>query len=159
MHALKLQDADIRVELKLAMSEDFQPTEWFDPKTWFRAVIDVLGLAPHLKKALAIDWKTGNSIKPEMEQLALNAQVLFVHHPEIEIVNTTYHWSSFLDVEHDIRTYRRADMAPLWEKLLPEIRAMEEAARTMTYPPRPSGLCISWCPVTSCPHHGKGTRT
>src|SRR5262245_6561648 len=149
MYLLKEQDADIRVELKLAMSKDFQPTEWFDPRTWFRGIVDVLGLAPHLKKAVAIDWKTGGAIKPEMEQLALNAQLLFVHHPDIDEVNTTYHWSGFLDVPHDIRTYRRADMAPLWAKLLPEIGQMEEAARTMTYPPKPSGLCVSWCPVTS----------
>ena len=33
---------------------------------------------------------------------------------------------------------------------------MEEAYRTTTYPPKPSGLCSSYCPVTSCPYHGKG---
>jgi hypothetical protein len=151
--------ADVRVELKLAMDRDFQPTEWFAPTTWFRGVVDVLGLAPHISKALAVDWKTGGSIKPEMEQLALNAQLIFAHHPEIEEVNTLYFWSAHLAEPLDIKNYKRADMVPLWNKLLPEVRQMEEAALTTTYPPRPSGLCISWCPVTSCPHHGKGTRT
>lgn len=158
MIAKKQEDADIRVELKLAMSKDFLPTEWFDPKTWFRGVVDVLGLAPHLAKALAVDWKTGGSIKPEMEQLALNAQLIFCHHPEVDTVNTTYYWASHLDVEPEIKTYTRADMGPLWSRLLPEVGQMEEAARTMTYPPKPSGLCISYCPVTSCPFHGKGSR-
>lgn len=150
--------ADVRVELKLAMTEQMEPCEWFDPRTWFRGVVDVLVLAFHVKQALAIDWKTGGKIQPEFEQLSLNAQLLFAHHPEIEKVNTMYHWSAFLDVPPDIKTYTRADMGPMWTKLLPEVRQMEEAHRTTTYEPRPSGLCIAYCPVTSCPYHGKGSR-
>lgn len=151
--------ADVRVELKLAMDRDFQPCEWFAPQTWCRGIVDVLGLAPHVSMALACDWKTGGKIRPEMEQLAINAQLIFSHHPEIETVNTFYCWSQHIkEVPPDVVTYTKRDMIPLWNKLLPELRQMEEAARTMEYPPKPSGLCVSWCPVTTCQYHGKGNR-
>ena len=149
-----LAEKNVKVELKLAMDEQFQPTEWFGDTTWFRGVVDVLGLAS--PSALAIDWKTGGKIEPEFEQLGLNAQLIFAHHPDIDTVNTVYQWQ-----QHNaetIKTYTRDDMLPLWNKLLPEVRQMEEAARTLTYPPKPSGLCIKYCPVVSCPHHGRGTR-
>jgi hypothetical protein len=150
----KLAKKVVSVELKLAMDEQFQPTAWFDNHTWFRGVVDVLGLVP--PKALAIDWKTGGKIEPEFEQLGLTSQLIFAHHPEVDTVDTAYQWTAH-DTE-TIKTYKREDMVGLWSRLLPEVRRMEEAARTLTYPPKPSGLCIRYCPVTSCPYHGKGTR-
>lgn len=154
MHQHKLDGADVSVELKLAMDQEFRPTAWFDPNTWFRGVVDVQYLvAP---EAVAIDWKTGGKIEPEFEQLGLNAQLIFAHHPDVDTVHTVYQWAA-----HDAETnksYNKGDMVPLWNKLLPEVKLMEEAARTLTYPPKPSGLCVKYCPVTSCPYHGKGTR-
>ena len=47
----------IKVENKLAMDEQFQPCGFFDPSTWFRAVIDVLGILPPASRAaFTIDW-------------------------------------------------------------------------------------------------------
>jgi hypothetical protein len=106
--------------------------------------------------AVAFDWKTGKDIKPEFEQLQLTAQMLFVHHPGLKEVHTAYYWSQH--VTETTANYKPEDMVKLWAKLMPEVKKMEEAHRTTTYPPRPSGLCIRWCPVTSCPYHGKGSR-
>lgn len=156
MRQHRIDGAKVTVELQLAMDEQFQPTEWFGQDTWVRGIVDVLYLAPWMHSAAAIDWKTGGKIQPEFEQLGITTQLIFAHHPEIDTVHTAYQWQ-----QHDaetINTYKREDMVPLWNKLLPEVKQMEEAARTMTYPPRPSGLCIKWCPVTSCPYHGKGDR-
>ena len=156
MRAHKQAGAVVSAELKLAMTAEFKPSSWFGEQTWFRGVVDVQYLAAWKKTAAAVDWKTGGKIQPEMEQLSLNAQLIFVHHPTVEEVITAYQW-----VAHDTETvkiYRRTDMTALWTKLMPEVRQMEEAARTMTYPPKPSGLCIRHCPVTSCPYHGRGSR-
>jgi hypothetical protein len=49
-------------------------------------------------------------------------------------------------------------MVPLWNRLLPEVKKMEQAYVTLDYPPKPNGLCRNYCPVKSCPHHGKGNR-
>lgn len=149
----KQRGLDVSVELQLAMTEDFKPSPWFGADTWFRAVIDVQVLDE--TKAVAFDWKTGGKIQPDMEQLGLTAQMLFVHHPKLEEVSAMYWWTQHH--EDTTKTYRRTDMTALWAGLMPEVKAMEEAAKTLTYPPKPSGLCVKHCPVTSCPHHGRGS--
>lgn len=143
----------ILVEQKLAMTKDFRPVSFFDASAWFRGVVDALALADRV--AFAFDWKTGQ-IKPDYEQLALSAQLIFAHHPKIEQVGTMFVW-----LGNDAKTdaaYEREDMLKVWNGVMPEVNVMTEAYRTTTYPPKPSGLCVRYCPVTSCPHHGKGTR-
>jgi hypothetical protein len=141
---------DVKVEQKLAMSAEFKPTGFFDNKTWFRGVADVLAVAPTV--AVTLDWKTG-AMKPDYEQLALSAQLVFAHYPEIKRVRTAYIWLG--NDDQTVEEYQRDAMVPLWNGLWPEIKAMAEAHRTLTYPPKPSRICRRYCPVTSCPHHGK----
>lgn len=146
---------DVRVEQQLAIAKDFTATGYFDNPTWFRAKLDVLSVLPQFRGALTIDWKTGGKVEPEFEQLALSAQTVFAHHPDVDEVLAIYVWFG-----HDTQTakvYKREDMVKLWNQLWPTINEMEEAWRTTTYPPRPSGLCKNYCPVTSCPYHGKGS--
>lgn len=145
--------ANIKVELKLAMDKEFQPTPWFGATTWFRGIVDVLGL--NQEYAVAIDWKTGGKIEPDMEQLALNAQLIFAFE-DVKTVHTAYYWTQH--GEETVRSYTRDDMRPLWTKLLPEVAKMEQAAIDMNYPPTPSGLCKRYCPVRQCQYWGKGSR-
>jgi len=152
--ALRDQGRKVLVENKLAMSEQFKPTSFFDAITWFRGVIDVLVLDEAQHVAATFDWKTG-AVKPDYEQLALSAELVFAHYPEIEQVGTIYVWLGSDD--QTPRTYVRGTLMPTWNALWPEIREMEEAHRTTTYPPKPSGICLRHCPVTSCPHYGKGS--
>ena len=146
----------VMVEQKFAMDRQFQATGYFDNSTWFRAVADVLLLAPWKKTAVTVDWKTGGKIDPDYDQLAIGAQAIFANYPEIDRVETSYEW-----LGHDRNTggaYTRDGMAPVWNKILPEVKVVENAHLTLTYPPKPSGLCKRYCPVTSCPYHGKGNR-
>lgn len=154
--ALKRLGFDVSVENKMAMDATFRPTGFFDAATWFRCVIDVKLMAPQFRSALTIDWKTGATVNPEFEQLALSAQVMFVHHPEIDEVRTIYVW--FGHDTQTVKTYRRDDLAEMWGQVMPTVKQMEFAHDTLTYPPKPSGLCIRHCPVRSCVYHGKGSR-
>jgi len=154
MKLLQEQGWTVKTELKLAMSEAHKPTGFFDNHTWFRGVCDVLAIAPEKNAALSIDWKTGQ-IKPDAEQLALNAALIFSHYPEVNLVDTVYVWLGNDDQTR--QRYGRMDMTSLWSGLMPEINQLAEAHRTTTYPPKPSGICIRHCPVTSCPHFGKGS--
>ena len=147
---------EIKVEQKLAINRDFQPVGWFDASTWFRAVIDVAILALGGRFALTVDWKTGNSIKPDFEQLALSAETIFAHYPQVEWVGAAYGWLGHDAVTRKI--HQRGHMQEMWNKVLPDVKQMDEAARMLNYPPKPGGLCVHYCPVTSCPFHGKGTR-
>jgi len=148
---------ELKVENKLAMDDQFRPASFFDNGAWFRCVIDVLGILPaHTRSAFTIDWKTGNKVQPEFEQLALSSQVLFSHYPNLDAVLAIYVW-----LGHDTQStkiYERDKMQPIWADILPEVAKMKKAADELNYPPIPSGLCKNWCPVKSCPHHGVGSR-
>ena len=154
---LRKKGVPVRVEQKLAMSEEFKPVGFFDGKAWFRGVLDVLVVGGTI--ARATDWKTGkmpDDGDAEYEQLALSAQLIFAHYPDVREVETEFVWLGYDDTTE--RTYKHDGMLPVWNKLWPQINVMKEAWRTTTYPPKPSGLCKHHCPVNSCPYYGKGNR-
>ena len=141
------------VEEKFAITRDFQPTAYFANTVWFRGICDVR--KTFNDTCTALDWKTGK-VKHDSIQLMLMATCIFVHHPEINTVKTRFVW-----LQEDCTTpevFHRHTVMNEWTRLLPEIKAMEDASRTLTYPPKPSGLCRKHCVVTSCPFHGKGNR-
>jgi len=143
----------VKVENKLAIDSDFRPVGFFDNSAWYRGVADVLFV--NEERAGALDWKTGQ-IKPEYEQLALTAALIFAHYPQVTTVSTAFVWIG--NDDYTVNTYGKESMTQMWNHLWPEINVMKEAYRTTTYPPKPSGICVRHCPVISCPYHGKGTR-
>jgi hypothetical protein len=160
--AMEPEGVEIKAENRLAITKDFEPTGFFASDVWFRAVIDVIAVTPSWsweslppgKVAITLDWKTG-AVKPEIEQLGLSAQVVFAHHPEVTSVVSSYIWLG--DNKTTPAVYKKENMTPLWNKLWPEIKTLENAFNTTTYPAKPSGLCKNYCPVTSCQYHGKGS--
>ena len=139
------------VEQKYAITRDFQPTSYFAGNVWYRGICDVARINGPV--ALARDWKTGK-IKHDSKQLMLMATLLFVHIPELQRIRTEFVW-----LQDDCTTpevWKRATIMREWVGLIPEVNAMEQAYKNMTFPPKPSNLCRKWCPVTSCPYHGKG---
>lgn len=139
------------VEQKYAMSRFFEPQPYFGPKVWFRGIADYLNMQGNF--ATAKDWKTGK-IKHDSEQLMLMAACIFVHHPEIEKIKTEFIWLQEDAVTDD--TWDRAALRTELIRIIPEVDGMEAAYKALTFPPKPGKLCRKWCPVTSCPFHGKG---
>ncbi len=143
----------VYVEQKYAITETYQATEWFAPNAWYRGIGDVVRIDPPV--GLVLDWKTGKP-RVDSDQLALMAQCLFSHFPELTHVRSEYVW-----LKDDCSTpevFKREDMADLWVRLLPRVGAMKKAWETQVYQPKPGGLCKRYCPVRSCDFHGKGTR-
>lgn len=98
-------------------------------------------------------WKTGKILEDGV-QLALMAQCVFAHHPEVEKLRTEFIW-----LKEDATTradFTRGDMVAVWAGLLPRVTTLQNAHETMSFPPRPGGLCKRWCVVDSCPHRGQG---
>lgn len=140
----------VLVEQQLAITKDFEPCEWFGKNAWYRGIADVVKITGQV--ALAIDWKTGKVVE-DGSQLALMAQCVFAHHPEVQAIRTEFVW-----LKEDATTradFKREDMAKVWAGLLPRVASLQHAYETMTYPPKPGGLCRKWCSVHSCPHQGK----
>lgn len=144
-------NGELKVEQKYAITKDFQPTTWFGHNAWYRGIADVVRVDGPV--ALALDWKTGKILE-DHSQLMLMAQCLFAHYPALTHVRTEYVW-----LKEDAttgHTYTREEVSNEWIGLLMRVSLLQNAHQTMTYPPKPGKLCRSWCPVQSCPFHGKG---
>jgi hypothetical protein len=102
---------------------------------------------------MTTDWKTGKILEDSV-QLMLVAQALFSHFPQLQRVGTEFVWLK--DDATSPEVFDRAEVAREWAGLLPRVSGMEIASTTMTYPPKPGHLCKKYCPVASCPFHGKG---
>lgn len=143
----------IMVEQQLAIRENLAPCTWFDKQTWYRAKADYLAVNDLV--ALAIDYKTGKVLE-DSEQLALMAECIFSHYPTVQAVRTEFWW-----LKDDCATrqdFKRSGRKDTWRKILPEVMTLKQAHDTMTFPPKPNGLCKKHCIVTGCPYYGKGGR-
>ncbi|HEX6825826.1 MAG TPA: PD-(D/E)XK nuclease family protein [Nitrospiraceae bacterium] len=136
---------EMHVECKYAINSRLEPCAWDDPNVWCRAILDVLHL--HGQDARVLDHKTGK-MRADSRQLKLCALMVFIHHPEIIRVKTGYFWLKDRQLTKD--TFLRSQESELWETFLPDLRAYRQAFRTGVFPPKPSGLCNGWCPVTQC---------
>lgn len=140
---------DIQGELKLCLSPEFEPVDWFNKRAWVRAVVDLLLIKG--SKAILVDYKTGKR-RDDFSQLELSAAILSRYMPEIEEFHLTFEW--LRDNERSLLPdgpLRKSDMKQVWLKFLPKVNEIEEARAVTEFPAKPSGLC-GWCPVTSCPH-------
>lgn len=142
------------VELKLAITREYEPCDFFDKRAWFRGVIDFLKLLDVRDVTIGVagDWKTGKIVEDSV-QLALSAVCAFAHYPTLTRLRTEFIW-----LKDDVSTredWSRKDMGDLWVSLAPRIEALEWAYTNDQYPPRKNGLCRKYCVVESCPNYRK----
>lgn len=147
---LKSGHDKLLTEQKLAITNEFEACEWFAKNAWYRGIADVVKITGRV--ALVIDWKTGKILE-DGSQLALMAQCVFSHHPEVQKIRTMFAWLK--EEAETVADFSRDDMAKVWSGLLPRVAHLQNAHETMTFPPKPGGLCRKWCAVSSCPHQGK----
>lgn len=144
---------NIFVEQNLTITSSFTPTGNFDKDAWLRVKCDLYKVVGDV--ALAVDWKTGKIVEDSV-QLALTAACLFYKHPELNAVKCMYVW--FKEDAESSETFYRDDLPSIWRSIWPRIEAMELAHKHTDYPAKPSGICVNFCAVKSCPHNGKGSR-
>lgn len=148
---IKAAPGQTAVEQKLAITSDFQPCGYFDPRVWFRTIVDCGKITSGV--ATIFDWKTGKP-KEDPTQLQLMAATVFAHQSEVQRVK-----SALVFVYHNTiipAEFTRDGLAEIWGEILPRVRAVQQAGATHNFPPTPSGLCKRYCAVTVCPYHGRG---
>jgi hypothetical protein len=139
------------VENKLAVDSGFRPSGWKDwARTWCRGIVDAMWLRDD-GVAVACDWKTGKR-KPNSDQLALFALLIFAHHPQIQVVRSMFVWLK--SAEKDREDFKREDIPRLWNLFLTDLQRLNNCMDTNTWVPRTSGLC-SFCPVSTCSYQGR----
>lgn len=143
----------ILVEQQMAIRQDLSACGWFDKDVWFRSIADYLRINGPV--ALAIDYKTGKILE-DSEQLALMAECVFAHYPEVQAVRTEFWWLK--DDAATKENFYRNKRAETWARVMPDVSILENAHSQNVFPQKPSGLCKKHCIVTECPFHGKGGR-
>lgn len=139
----------VMVEQQLAIRQDLSACEWFANDTWFRSIADFLAINGPV--ALAIDYKTGKIVE-DSEQLALMAETIFSHYPEVEAVRTEFWWLA--DEAATMEVFYRKDRKKTWERVMPRVNELKQAHDETNFPPKQSGLCRRYCVVSECPHNG-----
>lgn len=137
-------------EQKLGLTADFAPTGFFDSDIWGRAIIDYLKVKGNT--AVIVDHKFTKKIKDDTQQLLIFILFTAAYFPEVKKFHAMFYWAKqkkFTAVQHT-----REDLPALWNGIIPRIRNLEKAQANCEFPPKESGLCKKYCPVTSCPHNG-----
>lgn len=139
----------ILTEQQLAIREDLSPCEWFAKDAWYRGIGDLVAINGPV--AIALDYKTGKILE-EAEQLALLAECIFSHYPEVQAVRTEFWW-----LKEDAATredFYRSKRHETWQGVMPKVMELKHAHDTMTFPAKQNGLCKRHCIVSGCPHYG-----
>lgn len=137
---------DNYAELKMGISRDMQPVDFFDKSGWARGIADLIKVKG--EKALAVDWKTGRR-KPHSLQLDLMAVMTFAWFPEVQTITSLFMW--FKEPSKPTsKKFTREGAAQTLEQFLQGVTDMEYSELHNVWPEQPSGLCRGWCPVTDC---------
>lgn len=135
-------------ELKLAITEKLTACEFFDADVWARGITDHLVI--NGVNALNIDWKTGKP-KKNSRQLMMSSGLIFAKFPEVKKVTTAFIWLAYKDPPTK-ETFYREQYNEIWEKFRKPLEEMRWSFENNAWPPKESGLCAGWCPVTDCVH-------
>lgn len=143
--AKQAEGKTLLVEQQYAIDRNLQPCDWFSKEVWCRGIVDVLVV--NGARAKVLDHKTGKR-KPDFRQLKLFALLTFIHHPQVDTVDTAFSWIKERALDSEVFT--RDQIPALWQEFLPDLQAYRTAFKTETWTPRESGLCRGWCPVKQC---------
>jgi len=145
--ALPFKQLKAKAELKLGMTEDFQPAPfngWGACGTWFRGKLDAVVIEPPV--AFLVDWKT-SKVREDDTELRCQALLLLANYPEVNRISGSYVWlkeGRMGKVYDDL-----ADVDRTYHSIKAAIREAEDYELLGEWPCKPNALC-SWCPVHDC---------
>lgn len=142
---------EIKCELKLGITADFKPCDFFAKDVWFRGLPDYLALNHESGVARVVDFKTGKSSRyADTSQLELMAAMIMIHYPRIDVVKGLL---LFVVCDDAIKaTFTRAQLPTILSKWAGEAFLIESAVGSGVWNAKSSGLC-RFCPVQSCEYH------
>ena len=129
----------IFVEEQFGIDAECEPSPFFDLKTVFRMVADVV-VVDHLNKFVCvIDWKTGKR-RETFSQLDRYAMVLSRYYPGYQVAGI------FIWLKDGSKTSKIYNGDEILAILQEEAALRERVVHATQFPPKPSPLC-GWCSV------------
>lgn len=154
MHADFLTDfknmsGELKGEERIALDVNMQRCDYFDKvkQVWYRGQIDAQKRNVATGVSHILDHKTGK-VKNDFTQLKGFAMFELLTQPQIHTVKVEFYWTQIRGTAGE--TYTRADLPSLIGHFLPKLNRYADAHLRSEFPPKPSGLCNGWCPVTDC---------
>jgi len=138
------------VEYQMALTEDLQPTGWFDKNAWVRGVADLLIVDDDNLTAWVVDYKTGNNKYPDREQLKLMSLMVFANFPHIREIKSALLFVVKNDMVKHTMTVDQTDAE--WWKYRERVGRIAASIDADVWNPTRTPLC-GWCPVKSCEFH------
>lgn len=148
---LKAIDGVKTVEYKMALDWSQNKVDYFKGKgIWLRGQYDLM-IMPNDNLGVMIDYKTGKSKYPDLDQLECMSMMAFHYFPKLKVVR-----GALIFVEDNYKTFKETftrDKMPAYverwkDRAIPVIQAYG----MNKWEPRQSVLC-KWCPVVECPFH------
>jgi hypothetical protein len=136
-----------KAELKLGITNEGKPTEFFGKDVWCRGKADVVIISG--TNAYIVDWKSGGSKYENVFEIALQAMMVKAANPHLNKVAGCYAW---LGENRMGGTYDLSDFHSTWAKVNNIAEQIQDDMVSGKFEKRKGPLC-GYCPCTDCEHH------
>lgn len=149
LHQFKTQPGELAGEERIALDTSLRPCAYFDKvnQVWYRGQVDARKRDVSRGFSHILDHKTGK-VKNDYTQLKSFAMYEFLTQPAIHTVKVEYYWTQIKGANGE--TYHREQLPDILAFFAAKLHRFADAFLTETFPPKQSGLCNGWCPVTNC---------
>ena len=147
------REGNVQCEGPWGFTVNWEPCEFFGNNVWARMKLDV---SEHVDAYTmkVIDWKSGKKFGNELKHVQQGQSYMigtFMRHPEVDLVQTEFHYTDVASNNTLVKQYTR-------EQALPYIKRFTERAMKMTtaqeFPPKPSRMNCKYCDYGK--DHGTG---
>lgn len=145
----KAEPGELAGEERIALDTTMQQCGYFDKvrQVWYRGQVDARKRDLASGVSHILDHKTGR-VKNDYTQLKGFAMFEFLTQPQIHTCNVEYYWTQIRGANGE--TYHREQLPEIIAFFAAKLHRYADAFLTDTFPPKQSGLCNGWCPVTTC---------
>lgn len=140
-----------RAEMKMGITREAKPTEFFGKDVFLRGKIDVTLISG--TSAFLPDWKTGNSKYESPFELEIQALMLKAANPHLTKIGGMYVW---LKENRYGTQYDLSDVNSTWAKVHNKVKVIEDAMASGEWSKTKGPLC-GWCSVMDCENNPKRT--
>ena len=142
--AAALDPFKCQVELRLAVTKDARPTEYFAKDVAGRGQVDVAVISG--TSAAIFDWKLANSKYESAFELQIHALLLKAANPQLTTVTGSFVWLRECRVG---QTYDLSDFSGTWAKINNIVEQIQDDMASGEFEKRRTPLC-GWCRVFDC---------
>lgn len=147
--SFKAEPGELAGEERIALDTGMNKCAYFDKtrEVWYRGQVDARKRDVASGVSHILDHKTGR-VKNDYTQLKGFAMYEFLTQPQIHTCKVEYYWTQIRGVNGE--TYYREQLPEIIRFFAQKLHRYADAFLHDTFPPKQSGLCNGWCPVTSC---------